>query len=112
MCRRPLRFDDGTSTRVAEKADQRSTAAPFEALFRRRYLDARRGEAESIRLGQERAESVATRPENRGAPSSTADIRAGLDDDECSDEFEENGADVIDGIELEGLATPLGAKED
>ena len=30
-------------------------------LFRRRFLDARRGEAE-IRLSQERAESVATRP--------------------------------------------------
>ena len=34
----------------------------FEALVRRRFLDARRGEAEGIRLDQEGAESVATRP--------------------------------------------------
>ena len=43
------------------RRNQSCEAAPIRGPFRRRFLDARRGETESVRLVQERAESVATR---------------------------------------------------
>ena len=52
----------GSHTLALSQADQCSTVSHALNFLRRRFIDARRGETERIRLVQERAVSVAARP--------------------------------------------------